>query len=244
MTYFQGFVIPVMTANKRAYLDMAKKAAPIFAEYGARRSVECWGDDVMDGKITDLKKAVRANNDETVVFSWVWWPDKATCDAAAGKLMADDRMRPDGPMPFDGQRLIYAGFETTFDSGDGGQFGYVDGMVASVPGGNRRAFIDHATKTAGMFREKGALRVVDGWGIDVPTGKVTDFKRAVQAKDNETVVFGWIEWPDKSTRDAGMGALMRDPRMRETPPAWNGPLAIFGGFTPIIDTGHASTSTV
>lgn len=83
MKYFQGFVIPVVTANKPAYLDMAKKAAPIFAEYGAVRSVECWGDDVMDGKITDLKKAVRANNDETVVFSWIWWPDKATCDAAA-----------------------------------------------------------------------------------------------------------------------------------------------------------------
>ena len=85
---------------------------------------------------------------------------------------------------------------------------------------------------------KGALRLVDGWGSDVPTGKVTDFKRAVQAKDGETVVFGWIEWPDKPTREAGMGALMQDPRMRETPPAWNGQLAIFGGFTPILDTAH------
>ena len=84
-----------------------------------------------------------------------------------------------------------------------------------------------------------ALRVVDGWGVDVPDGKATDFRRAVQAKDGETVVFGWIEWPDKPTRDAGMGALMQDPRMRETPPPWNGPLAIFGGFTPILDTSHA-----
>ena len=239
MTYFQGFVIPVKTGNKQAYLDMAKKVAPIFAEYGAMRTVECWGDDVMDGKITDLKKAVQANDDETVVFSWVWWPDKATCDAAAGKIMADDRMKPDGPMPFDGQRMIYAGFETSFDTGDGGRFGYVDGMVASVPDGNRQGFVDHAAKTARLFQEKGALRLVDGWGIDVPAGKVTDFKRAVQAKDGETVVFGWIEWPDKPTRDAGMGALMQDPRMRETPPAWNGQLAIFGGFTPILDTAHA-----
>ena len=79
---------------------------------------------------------------------------------------------------------------------------------------------------------------MDGWGVDVPAGKVTDFKRAVQAKDGETVVFGWIEWPDKPTRDAGMGALMQDPRMHETPPVWNGPLAIFGGFTPILDTDH------
>src|SRR4051812_42995396 len=108
--YCQGFVVPVRTENKQAYLDMAKKAAPVFAEYGALRTVECWGDEVMDGKATDFKKAVRANDEETVVFSWVWWRDKATCDAAAGKLMADERMKPDGALPFDGQRLIYAGF--------------------------------------------------------------------------------------------------------------------------------------
>ena len=68
---------------------------------------------------------------------------------------------------------------------------------------------------------------------------MTDLKRAVQAKDGGTVVFGWIDWPDQPTRDAGMGALMQDPRTRETRPAWNGSLAIFGGFTPILDTGHA-----
>ena len=122
------------------------------------RTVECWGDDVMDGKVTDLKKAVRAHDDETVVLSWVWWPDKATCDAAAGKIMADDRMKPDRPMPFDGQRMIYAGFETSCDTGDSGRFGYVDGMVASVPDGNRQGFIDHTAKAARLFQEKGALR--------------------------------------------------------------------------------------
>jgi uncharacterized protein YbaA (DUF1428 family) len=239
MMYFQGFVVPVKIENKQAYLDMAKRAAPIFTEYGALRTVECWGDDVMDGKITDFKKAVRANNDETVVFSWVWWPDKATCDTAAAKIMADDRMKPSGPMPFDGQRLIYAGFEAIFDTRDGGNFGYVDGMVASVPDDKRQDFVNHSAKVAGLFQEKGALRVVDGWGADVPDGKVTDFKRAVQANDGETVVVGWIEWPDKVTRDAGMGALMQDPRMRESAPAWNGSLAIFGGFAPILDTGNA-----
>jgi len=237
--YFQGFVIPVKTANRQAYLDMAEKAAPIFAEHGAVRTVECWGDDVMDGKVTDFRKAVRANDDETVVFAWVWWPDKATCDAAAPKMMNDDRMKPDGPMPFDGQRLIYGGFEAAFDTPDGGKFGYVDGVVASVPNGNRQDVINHAAKVARLFQEKGALRVVDGWGIDVPDGKVTDFKRAVQAKEGETVIFGWIEWPDKATRNAGMGALMHDPRMREITPPWNGPLAIFGGFAPILDTDHA-----
>ena len=95
--YFQGFVIPVTTDSQQAYLAMARKAAPIFAEYGALRVVECWGDEVMDGKVTDLKKAVQATDDETVVFSWIWWRDKAACDAGAGKIMADDRMKPDDP---------------------------------------------------------------------------------------------------------------------------------------------------
>jgi uncharacterized protein YbaA (DUF1428 family) len=111
-------------------------------------------------------------------------------------------------------------------------------MAASAPDGKRQHFVAHSARIAGLFREKGALRVVNGWGVDVPPGKVTDFRRAVQAKDGETVIFGWIEWPDKPTRDAGMGALMQDPRMRETAPAWNGQLAIFGGFKPILDTDH------
>jgi uncharacterized protein YbaA (DUF1428 family) len=239
MKYFQGFVIPVKTGNKPAFLDMAKKVTAVFADHGALRTVECWGDAVMDGKVTDFKKAVQAKDDETVVLSWVWWPDKATSDAAAGKIMADERMRPDGAMPFDGQRMIFAGFETTFDSGEAGRLGYIDAVVASVPDGNRQGVNDHAAKAVQLFKEKGALRVVDGWGTDVPAGKVTDFKRAMQAKDGETVVFGWIEWPDKPTRDAGMGALMQDQRMRTLVPAWNGPLAIFGGFTPILDTSHA-----
>ncbi len=237
--YFQGFVVPVPTENKQAYVDMANKVAPIFTELGALRTVECWGDDVMNGKVTDFKKAVQAEDRETVVLAWVWWPDKATCDAAAAKMMADERMRPGGPLPFDGQRMIFGGFEAVFDTGDNDKIGYVDGLVASVPNGARQAFVDHAGKIAPLFLEKGALRIVDGWGVAVPAGKVTDFPRAVQAKDGETVIYGWIEWPDKSTRDAGMGALMADPRMREGAPPWNGQLAIFGGFAPVLDTGHA-----
>jgi uncharacterized protein YbaA (DUF1428 family) len=80
---------------------------------------------------------------------------------------------------------------------------------------------------------------VDGWGIDVPEGKATDFRRAVEMAKNETVVFGWIEWPDKVTRDAAWGALMSDPRMAGTKPVWNGPTAIFGGFEPVFDTANA-----
>lgn len=235
--YLQGFIIPVETGNKQAYRDLAAFVAPLFAEYGATRTVECWGDDVPDGKVTDMKRAVEAKDGETIVYSWILWPDKATCDSASEKIMADDRMKPDGtPMPFDGQRMIYAGFESVLDTGETGAFGYIDGFVGAVPDDKRQGYADHAANMATLFTEKGALRVIDAWGTDVPDGKVTDFKRAVQAEAGETVVFGWVEWPDKATRDAAWGALMDDPRMRESAPAWNGQRAIFGAFVPILDT--------
>lgn len=237
--YFQTVVLPVKSENKQVFLDMAEKMSTFFAGYGATRSVECWGDDLMDGKVTDFRKAVQATNDETVVFSWDWWPDKATYDEAMKKMMATEGNDPGSEMPFDRQRLIYGAFEACFDTGGGGRFGYLDGMVASVPNGDRQTFIGQGAKIAGLFLENGALRVVDGWGVDVPAGKITDFRRAVQAKDDETVIVGWIEWPDKTTRDRGMAAMMTNQRMRETPPGWNGSLAIFGGFTPVHDTASA-----
>ena len=89
------------TGNKQAYLEMAKKVVPIFAEYGAMRTVECWGDDVRDGKITDLKKAVQANDDETVVFSWIVYRNRAERDTINAKVMADPRLEKE--LPFDGK---------------------------------------------------------------------------------------------------------------------------------------------
>jgi len=118
MSYIQGFVIPVPIAKKEEYRDMAEKAAPMFKEYGAIRIVETWGDDLPDGKVTDFKRSVNATADENVVFSWIVWPDKETCQAAADKMMQDERMKPDGPMPFDGQRMFYGGFVPIFDTDD------------------------------------------------------------------------------------------------------------------------------
>ncbi|MGN6278781.1 MAG: DUF1428 domain-containing protein [Sphingomonas sp.] len=238
MDYIQGFLIPVSTAKKDGYREMAADAAPLFTEYGATRIVETWGAEVMDGKRTDMKRAVDLKDDETVVFSWIRWPDRATCDAAAEKMMADDRMKMPDDMPFDGKRLIYGGFEAATEAGKGGAIGYVDGFVAAVADSKRDAFTEHSRMMADLFVESGALRVVDGWGIAVPEGTVTDFRRAVDAQADETVAFGWVEWPDKATRDAGMGKVMEAAAVQDNPPPWNGPTAIFGGFTPIFDTDH------
>ena len=115
MSYVDGFVIPVPANGKQAYLDMATKAAPIFRQHGATRVVECWGDDVPDGKVTDFKGAVKAEEGETVVFSWVEWPSKEARDAGMAKVMADTSMQPGDVMPFDGKRLIYGGFAIMLD---------------------------------------------------------------------------------------------------------------------------------
>lgn len=112
MAYIDGFVIAVPTANKDKFVEHARSFDPLFIEYGAIRVVEGWGDDVPDGKQTDFRRAVQGKADEAIVFSWVEWPDKATRHAAMKKMMEDPRMVPKtNPMPFDGARMIFGGFE-------------------------------------------------------------------------------------------------------------------------------------
>ena len=119
---------------------------------------------------------------------------------------------------------------------------YIDGFVIAVPTANRQAFIDHANLADGLFLEFGATRVVECWGDDVPAGKQTDFQRAVQARDDETIVFSWIEWPDKATRDAGMKKMMDDPRAdpKTNPMPFDGKRMIYGGFAPVVELTQAS----
>ena len=112
MNYVDGFVIAVPTQNKVAYIKCAETAAIVFKEYGALSVIECWGDDVPEGKLTSFPMAVQCKPDETVVFSWVTWPSRQVRDEAQKKVMADPRMQPDAnPMPFDGKRMIYGGFQ-------------------------------------------------------------------------------------------------------------------------------------
>jgi uncharacterized protein YbaA (DUF1428 family) len=112
MPYIDGFVIAVPQENKEKFIDHAETFDRIFIEYGATRILECWGDDVKEGKQTDFRRAVDAKPGEDIVFSWVEWPDKTTRDKAMSKMMEDPRMQPGAtPMPFDGKRMIFGGFQ-------------------------------------------------------------------------------------------------------------------------------------
>jgi uncharacterized protein YbaA (DUF1428 family) len=232
MAYIDGFVIPVTTESKQGFLDHAHAVDKFFIEYGALRVVECWADDVPDGKVTDFKRSVAATGDESVVFSWIEWPDKAVRDAAMKAMETNEAMMA-MPMPFDGKRMIYGGFTPIVDAKGAGKTGYVDGFVTPVTPANRDAYQAVADKAAAKFLELGAIRSSENWGDDVPDGKVTDMKRAVQATGEEVVVFSWVEWPDKATRDASWGKMMEDPDMQPDAMPFDGKRMIWGGFVPV-----------
>ena len=244
MTYYEGFVVPVPKANREEYRKHAAGAAPMFQDFGVLRHVEAWASDVPEGKVTDFRKAVDATEDEDVVFSWFEYPDKATRDAANERMMSDPRMKEMGEtMPFDGKRMIMGGFDGIVEEG-GSRGGYTDGFVVPVPEANREAYRDMAAKMAKVFQEHGANRIVEAMADDVSHGKVTDFYRAVKAEDGETIVFSFIEWPDKQTRDAAWAKIMSDESMKpdgEMP--FDGQRMFWGGFEPIVDSAKSELAS-
>lgn len=111
MSYIDGFVAAVPTANREEFKAHAEAAADVFKEHGALQVVECWGDEVPDGEVTSFPMAVKRKDDETVIFSWIVWPSREVRNEGMQKVMADPRLHPDtNPMPFDGKRVIYGGF--------------------------------------------------------------------------------------------------------------------------------------
>ncbi|CAN5725244.1 DUF1428 domain-containing protein [soil metagenome] len=117
MNYVDGFVLAVPTANREAYRKQAEWAAAIFKDHGALSVVECWGDDVPEGKLTSFTMAVKRTDDEAVVFSWVTWPSREVRDVGMKKFMEDPRMKANmAEMPFDGKRMIYGGFQVIVDA--------------------------------------------------------------------------------------------------------------------------------
>jgi uncharacterized protein YbaA (DUF1428 family) len=245
MAYVDGFVIACPTANKDKFIAHAEMGDGVFMDHGATRVAECWGDDVKRGETTDFFMAVKAEDDETVLFSWIEWPDKAARDACFAQMTewmenpekADPRMDPEkNPMPFDGKRMIFGGFDTILDTGPSTGTGYIDGFVIAVPKGKEAAYRKMAEGSAPIFMDLGATRVVECWGDDVPKGKVTDFQGAVKASEDEAIVFSWIEYPDKAARDKAGKLMMSDPRFEalgEMP--FDGKRMIYSGFAPIVD---------
>jgi uncharacterized protein YbaA (DUF1428 family) len=131
--------------------------------------------------------------------------------------------------------MIMGGFQSIVDEGSTAG-GYTDGFVVPVPEGKRDDYIALANKMAKTFREKGATRVVEAIGDDVNHGKVTDFYRAVKAEDGEKVVFSFIEWPDKATRDAAWKDIMENEPAPGDPMPFDGKRMFWGGFEPILDS--------
>ena len=116
MSYVDGFVAAVPTANKAKYIKHAEEASHLFKEHGALKVIECWGDDVPEGQLTSFPMAVKRKDDETVVIGWVIWPSRDVRNAGMKKVMEDSRMQAGtNPMPFDGKRLIFGGFDMLFE---------------------------------------------------------------------------------------------------------------------------------
>ena len=183
---------------------------------------------------------VEAKEDEDVLFSWFEYPDRAARDAAIQKMMSDPRMEALGQdMPFDGKRMIMGGFDSILDDGEGRGGTYLDGFILPVRDAQKAEYQALAERMAKTFLDQGALRVVEAAADDVQHGKVTDFYRATKAEDGETVVFSFIEWPDKQARDDAWAKIMADESMKpEGDMPFSGQRMFWGGFDNIIDTAN------
>ena len=117
MTYIDIAVYAVPTASKNAFKTHAEQIAPLFRKHGAIAVADCWGADVPGGEVTSLPMAVKCRDEETVAFSCITWPSKAVRDTGMPKAMADMRALGGGtPMPFDGKRMIFGGFEVMVEA--------------------------------------------------------------------------------------------------------------------------------
>ena len=238
MTYFEGFIVAVPEGNKDAFGKHAHELAPHLRDCGVRRQVEAWGTDVPEGKVTDFGKAVAAAPGEIPVFAWFEYPDRQARDAANQAMMNNSKMMElSTEVPFDAKRMILGGFQAVVEEGSPGG-GYVDGMVVPVPTSRREDYARLAGQNAKVFREYGAVRVIETIGDDVPHGQVTDFYRAVQAEEGETVAFSFIEWPDKATRDQAWQKIMQENRMQHGGGIFDGKRMFWGGFELIVDTAR------
>jgi uncharacterized protein YbaA (DUF1428 family) len=250
MTYIEGFVIPVPTANKQKFVTHANHTNVAFIEHGAVRVVECWQDKIEKGHTTDFFGAVDATEDEAVAFSWVEWPSSAERDAMNAQMdelmKSDDRFdHTKNPMPFDGARMIFGTFQPLVDEGDHQDGSYVQGFLVPVPAGNKDAYRTAALAMWEIMKDYGAVRVIEAWQDDVPKGKQTDFFRAVKAEDGEIVVFSFVEWTSREACQSAHDNMMQDERMKsfmganpDAKPPFDGKRMVWGGFMPVVDVAR------
>jgi uncharacterized protein YbaA (DUF1428 family) len=250
MTYIDGFVIPVPAGSRQKFVDHATLADRVFLEQGASRVLECWQDNVAKGHTTDFFGAVDAQEDEVVAFSWIEWSDKAARQQGMSRVEelfhTDDRLSAaNNPVPFDGKRMIFGGFQSIVEEGTATPDAYVQGFIVPVPEGNKEAYREAALAMWDIMKDYGAKRVVEAWQDDVPAGKQTDFFRSVKAGPGEIVVFSFIEWASRETCDAAHEKMMQDERMEkfmsdnpEVQPPFDGKRMVYGGFTPVVELGE------
>ncbi|KAA5804770.1 DUF1428 domain-containing protein [Alkalicaulis satelles] len=235
MSCITAFIAAVPTANRDVFITHVHDAADVFQEYGLSSAAECWGDDVPEGKLTDFRRAVLAEPDETVIFSWYGWPSKAAQEEVMEKVMSDPRAGPEqNPMPFDGKRVVYGHFEPVLEFGAAQPGGYVDGYVVAVPKDARADYEAFAKVCDPVFMEHGAVWIMEAWELEVPDGKLTDFRRAVAAKPDEAIVVSWVQWPNRAARDAGNAAIMADERLAAHDCPFDMTRLIHGGFEPVL----------
>ncbi|HEV2593763.1 MAG TPA: DUF1428 domain-containing protein [Sphingomicrobium sp.] len=241
MTYFEGFVAAVPEANKDAYREHANKVAPLLEQCGIRRMVEGWADDVPHGKVTDFHRAVEAHPGETIVFSFFEYSSKKERDSANQKFASDPRLQELGKdVPFDARRMIFGGFDSLVEAGSEPGT-YINGFIVPIRRDQKDAYRQLTGSQAAIFREYGALRLVQACGDDVPHGTITDFYRAVQAEPEETVVFAFIEWPSKQASLEAWEKIMKDERMQPSSEApFDGKRMFWGGFDVILDTAKTT----
>jgi uncharacterized protein YbaA (DUF1428 family) len=118
MAYVDGFVVPLKKDKIDAYREMSRKCGEVWREYGALSFRECIADDVKTGQWTSFPQAVKLEEDEVVVFSWIEFKSRAERDAINDKVMKDPRladMMDPAKLPFDGKRMIYGGFENLIE---------------------------------------------------------------------------------------------------------------------------------
>lgn len=237
MTCITGFIGAVPSDNRDAFIRHTELSAAGFRDHGLASAVECWGDDVPEGEVTSFRRAVLAEPDETVIFSWYRWPSKDAQDDGMRAAMADPRLSPEqNPMPFDGKRVIWGSFAPLVELGGPQPSGYFDGFVIPVPHAARDDFKRFAAFCDPLFIEHGAVWVVEAWELDVPDGKLTDFRRAVAGRPDEAIVFSWVQWPDRTTRDAANAHIMADPRFAAQDCPFDMTRMIYGGFVPVLHT--------